>query len=354
MANNSRCTADYEVRYYNRSHTQISRPSGILTIDYGRRGDDISSATIVYSLANSDCCNELGDLEPIANNVGIYSDGEEVWYGVVKQVSYDFDTVTIRADDAFWWMSVRKLHYDHKWINTDLTDIFIDLFNDAMSPDPISGLNLVTLPSHVKESRTARLSEHRTCWAVVREMLDTGLDVTAYGRNLVIGPLVGRPLQLRLSDVQGQPSIIKNGELFTNNVTLDASDGVVGIYPPGNAAPNTLYPLVEKIIKDSQVQGKESALAGARSRYEFSRVVPRIVSINDGLQLQPNTNIVLSDLIPGVLISVDTTGLCYEQRETFRLGSVDVSVGSGAEQISMALLPTGPLGTLDTSLDAVE
>jgi hypothetical protein len=153
--------------------------------------------------------------------------------------------------------------------------------------------------------------------------------------------------------VQGDPRITKDGKQYANRVIFDANDAVQATYPTTAPAANSAYPLVETVIKDSQVQDQVSAENAAKARYEFSRNVPRLVTLRDGLQLQPNVPLTMRELIAGVMVNIDTEGLCYEQRETFRLGGMDVEVAGGVEKIKLAMQPTGPAETLADIEDPV-
>jgi hypothetical protein len=111
--------------------------------------------------------------------------------------------------------------------------------------------------------------------------------------------------------------------------------------------------LVEEVIKDSQLSTNESAEHAAKARYEFKRIVPRIVRTQDGLVLQQNVDIFVSDLVCGSTVIVDTFGLCYDVKQSFRLGNVNVVVAGGVETIDIGLQPVGPLGSLSSAEDPV-
>lgn len=347
MPSSDNCDPRYEIRFFNRGGAPLSSPPVPVTLGWGRKLDAISTARIVWNVSDQSCCDDLGDIEPIAHAVGIYRNGIEEWYGWVKSVDYGYNSVSVDADDGLSWMRRRVLHSDLSWTNVDLSAIFEDIYNDAMAPDPIGVLRVVTTASGVSETRVAKVSENRYAWNVIREMLDTGLDVTCVGRTIIAGLIhTGRPMELSLSDVQGEPRVTKDGAYYGNRVIFDASEQVQAVYPPGPPAANSQYPLVEVVVKDSQVQDTASAANAAKSRYEYSRRVPRLISLSDGIQLQPSSILTVRDLVPGALMNVNTEGICYSRRETFRIGSVDVNVAGGVETVQLSLQPTGPETTL--------
>lgn len=342
------CNPSYSVVFFNRGGGAIDIPLTPTSVTWGRRIDDISAATIVYTIGGDNCCLELGILEPLAHSVGIYRNGKLAWFGwIYPRVTYGFGEVTIEAVDGLWWLTRRIVHNDLSWKNTDLVDIFSDLYDDAMAPDPISQLTVVKTNTNVTESRIAKAKDNRYTWNIVKEMLDTGLDVTAFGKTIIAGLIVNSgKVQLRMRDVQGDPKIVKDGGQFADRVIVDASDKAVGIWPPGQPQATGAYPLVELVLKDGQIQDAASALNAAKARYEFSRRVPRQITLGDGIILLPNSAINVGNLIPGTIVTVDTEGLCYQQKEDFRVGSIDVTVAAGNETVNMSLQPTGPGATL--------
>jgi len=354
MAEFSECNPDYRVVFFNRSDNALPAAGTPIKIEYERVVDDISRSTITYSVTDASCCAALGGIEPIAHAAGIYRNNKLAWYGWIDKVDYGFGDVKIRLWDGLNWLRKRAVHYDHNWVTADLAVVFQDLWDDAMAPDVISQMRVITNSTGVFENRAVQAKANRYVWNVVQEMLDSGLDVTCYGKTIIAGIISNnRPLQLRLRDVQGDPRVVKDGQLYGNRIIFDANEAAVGIYPPGPPAGNSYYPLVETIVKDAQVQDAQSAQNAARARYEFNRMVPRLVNMQDGIQLQPTSNLTVEDLIPGVLMDLDTEGLCYDQKETFRLGGVNVEVGGGVETVRMSLQPTGPLASLSDASDAV-
>jgi hypothetical protein len=347
------CDANYGITYYNATSQSLESPPNVTLLEWGRRLDDISRAKVVYGIADSSCCDQLGLLEPFVHQLAIKRNGRLAWYGWILRAEYGKDTVEIEAVDALLWLKKRILHEDIT-ITADLAEIFLAIWLNVNAPDPINNITVTTNPTGVVETREALVRSFRFGWNIVKEMLDTGLDVTVFGKNILAGTISNsRPIELKLSDIEGDPRVVKDGTHFANRVIFDANESVVGIYPPGIPVPNSSYPLVEEVIKDAQVQDQTSADNAARARYEFSRRVPRLVNINDALTLSPYTSIALEDLIPGTLINLDTEGLCYATRESFRLGSLDVTVSGGNERIGIGLQPTGPFTNLSSAEDAV-
>ncbi len=346
------CDPKYAATFYDRGGQVIPSPSNLTTLSWGRKLDDISRARLTYTISGDNCCDSLGYLEPIVHEVGITRNDELVWYGWLLQPEYSRNTVEIPCVDALWWLTKRRFHNDKTWTNTDLSTIFDDIWQDAVvDADPIRAFTTID-NCGVLESREIRASANRIAWNMVREMLDTGLDITCVGQNVLAGiPFGGIPLQFNLAELQGDPSVIKDGNRFATKIIVDANEKIQAEYPETGWAGSDYYPLIEDVIKDSQIQDQQSALNAAKARYEYTRIIPRLVNLKDGLTLLPGTSISFDQLVPGRRMIVDTKGLCYNAIEEFRLGSIDVDVAGGVETVKLGLQPKGPAGGLEESED---
>lgn len=348
MAGFDLCDFDYQIKYFDRGGRSMDSPQNLMTLNWGRKLDDISKARLNYFISDDSCCAQLGSLEPFAHSVGIYRSGTMVWYGWILNVEYGRDDVQVDAFDALGWLRKRRIRSDLSFTGTDVSEIFEAIWHDAMDISPVAA-EVLTTPTGIFESRIMLESEYRLAWNVIKEMLDTGLDVTAFGQKILAGIIyTTKPIEIRLADVEGDVRLTKLGNEFANGIIFDANENTVAEFPP-LASGDEFYPLVEEIIKDSQVQDQQSADNAARSRFEYSRRVPRVITTQDSLVLHPNLNINLNDLIPGTRVIVDTEGLCLSTKMELRLGTVDVTVEGGEEKISVSLQPTG---TRDSLADA--
>lgn len=348
------CEPIYSIKFFDRGGNSMDGPSNIQELTWSRILDDSSDATMQYIISDDSCCSILGDIEPYAHEVGVFRNEKLVWYGWVLNVEYKRNEVNIDAFDALGWLKRRLVHTTMTWADVDLSDIFLDLWNDAMAPSPIRA-QVVTTSSGVRESRESKTNTNRATWASVKEMLDTGLDVTTFGQTVLAGIIhTTKPIEIFLPDVDGDVALTKLGSEYANRIIVDSSNTIRAIYPP-NVEPtaNSYYPLVEETIYDPQLQDQVSAENAAKSRYEYSRRVPRVIRTQDSLVLQPNFDININDLIPGIRVIVDTKGLCYETKQEFRLGMVNVTVSGGQEKVAVSLQPTGPRDMLDSAEDPI-
>lgn len=349
------CDPAYNVKFYDRGGNSFDAAKDqIVNLDWHRKLDDQSDCNIDFEVASDECCQQLGKLEPYAHEVEIIRGGSQVWYGWILDVDYGRSEVNVNAFDALGWLKKRIARYDRSFQSVDLSDIFSQIWHDAMDISPVRA-QILTSPTAIRESRDIKAADKRLAFNIVKEMLDTGLDATAFGQTVLAGIIhTTKPIELLLSEVSGDVRVSKAGSKFADKIYVDANADVTAEYPPGNLSGNSVYPLVEGVIRDSQIQDVQSALNAAKAQYEsFGRRPPRLISASDSLILQPNSGIKINDLIPGTRVVVDTTGLCYAVQQEFRLGGVDVTVSGGSEQIALSLQPTGPTDSLSDTDDPV-
>lgn len=347
------CNPRYTLRFFDRGGRVIDGPKDIEMLHWQRKLDDSSKADWDLIISGDDCCGELGRIEPLAHAVEIKRNAKQVWYGWVLDIEEGRRTFNFTAFDAIGWLKRRKIHTDMSWSVEEVVNIFQDIWDDAMAPDPIRA-QVILSPTGTLETRSVKVSENQLAWAAVKQMLDSGLDITAFGQTVLAGIVhTTKPIELKLSDFEGDVRLSKLGSQFSNNVTVDASEQIQAIYPDTPPSANDYYPLVETVVKDAGIEDVNTAINTAKSRYEYSRFVPRILTNTENLTLRANIDIDVNDLIPGIRVIVDTEGLCTETRQEFRLGQVDFNVVKGSEKITVSLQPTGPRDNLDSALDPI-
>lgn len=317
-------------------------------IEYGRVLDGISTATVDLITAGADCCGQLGAVDhwntelviTAANPVNGRDD--VLWRGPVRKPIFRRGSVTIEATDVLSWLQVRMLEQDFDLASQDVSDIFITLATYALEKggDPPT-YSFLRYDSGTVEARKVEAAALRMAWNVVTEMLEAGLDVTAFGSRIVVGVPNFTALNLTDNDVLGSVEVTKDGDAYLNRAIGNASRDIVGIWPAGPPAGQNGYPLVEGVVVDSQLPDIASAQAAAKARHDFAAAGVRRVRASGGLVLLPSSGIDPRSLVPGQLINFAATETCYAANETLRLGKLTVVVEKGRETATIDLQPVG-------------
>lgn len=326
----------------------IGQNASLQRIQYGRRLDAISTASVLINTPSEDCCGQLAAADHWNTDLIISSRNdatgldEVVWRGPCKKPRYRRGQVQIDASDVLVWLQVRAMLNDLTFTSLDVSDIFIGIWNDAVVAIDPPVHSIARFDSGLVESRKIEASSQRMGWNVVSEMLEAGLDVTTFGSQVVVGVPAFTAINLKDTDVVGEVEVVKDGDEFGNRIIAGASRDIVGIFPPGPRQGRNGYPLVEVIVSDSQLSDQQSADNAAKARYDYSgeRGVRRVVA-EGGLKLLPTSGIDVRRVIAGQLINFAATETCYTATETFRLGSLDVVVEKAIEDVTIGLQPLG-------------
>lgn len=316
-------------------------------VEYGRRLDAISTAQIDLLTAGADCCGQLAAVDHWNTDLIISAQNPEtgvhdvVWRGPVKKPTYRKGSVTIEAVDVLAWLQVRCLVNDLDFVNEDVSDIFVGIWNDAVASVDAPAHSLYVLPSGVVESRKIDGAALRMGWNVATEMLEAGLDVTTFGSQILVGIPNFTPINLSDTDVLGNVEVIKDGDQFLNRAIGNASRDIVGIYPEGPRQGINGYPLVEGMVVDSQLPDVASAQAAAKARYDYSANGVRRVRADGGLVLLPDAGIDVKTVLAGQLVNFAATETCYAVTETLRLGGFTCVAEKGGETVTIDLQPVG-------------
>jgi len=320
----------------------------IRRIELGRVLDGISTATVDLITAGADCCGQLAAVDHWNTELVITATNpvngrdDVLWRGPVRKPTFRRGSVTIEATDILSWLQVRMYEQDSNFVSMDTSDIFIALATYAFEKGGAPPLyEFIRFDSGTIESRVAEASALRMTWNIVTEMLEAGLDVTAFGSRVIVGVPGLSPLNLTDSDVLGSVEVTKDGDDYLNRAIGNASRDIVGIYPPGPPAGQNGYPLVEGVVVDSQLPDIASAQAAAKARYDFAENGVRRVRATGGLVLLPSSGIDARTLVPGQLINFAATETCYSASETLRLGKLTIVVEKGRETATIDLQPVG-------------
>lgn len=348
------CVPGYTVRFFDRGGLSMDQPTALETLNWGRILDESSKSDMTFIISGDECCERLGRIRAMAHNYEIKRNNKMVWYGTVLNPEQSRKEYFLDGFDLIGWLKRRKIHQDHTWTNVDLSIQFEEVWNDAMAPDPVKG-SVITIPTGTFETRMVKAAENKIAWTLVKEMLDSGLDITAFGQKILNGVVhTTKPMELKISDFEGDVRLVQNGSQYTNSVTVDASESIQAVWPDKPPAPNDYFPLVEAVVKDTEIQDVGSALNRAKAQYEYSRNIPWTLSNTENLVLQQNVDIDINDLIPGIRVIVDTEGLCSQFKIEFRLGELKVNVAGGVEKITISLEPVGPRTNLSSAIDPVQ
>lgn len=309
--------------------------------NWERKVDEASTASFNIPV---NCCPPR--IHAWADYIEHERDGVIEWTGYAMRPEFDGNDMNIEAQDLLFGYQRRTIKTALDHVDVDLSTIFTDYAAAASEYDP---LPVVLSPndSGILGTRMVTVAEYRMAWSAMKELLDTGLDVTTVGRRIFVGPLNAAslpPIRLTERMIKGglQPKIGEDGAPYANRVIVKGANGLVSIYPTGTpAAPNDSYPLVEAVIDASDIDDQGSLDQLALDQHSIRSQVPTFFSMDQGIALKETAPFALGELIAGRLVNLVFDSSCGLISQAMRIARVVYTLSGLQEAIQIELAPAG-------------
>lgn len=343
MAGPLGCAQDYTISITGRGGAPTLGQVEPETLVWGRVLDDTSTAEVVVPMGGDvACCNLLGRTRSWCHELVVHRDGQRVWEGPTTRIEYGRDSTLIRAKDVTVWLAKRKIRSLINYTATglgaaDLSTIAEAVIRNALAIDDPGILPyLLVLASGVTGERQY---QPNSAYAgdELRELARTGIDYTALGRRLIIGPetALARLPTLTDGDFIGDLVVIEDGDAAATSATV-VGKGVVAT--AGGEGP---CGLLEALVREEQILDQASAQAEANAIVAAGSPTPVYVDVPDGARLAPEAPVGINDLIPGVVAPVAVAEVCRPVTTDLRLQRLSVRFDADGEQVAVTLVPTG-------------
>lgn len=346
------------------------------TLRWGRVRDDISSAFIRTSGFSEDCCALLGELRTWAHELVVFRDGERVWEGPVTRIAYHHDSVEIEARDPMVYVYRRimrqgyndnvrtitrpngtKMTFDGRRTVVDRAALIIA---NALAPDDPNVLPWLTRFDFEDDTMQARSVQDwsKTAWEEVDNLAATaGLDYTTVGRRIILHDThraIGRLAEMREKDFFERPIITEYGMSAANIFGVTNNSGVWG----SSEIPRDRWGglgAIEQLASEygesdgaggletltpAQISQKVTTLNGQAQRNLDGRwPAPLVARVPDNSRINPEANVGINQLVPGVHIPLRVETLCRSFAQVQKLDSLSVEVIAGDEQVKVVMSP---------------
>lgn len=352
--------------------------TNITTLEWNRILDGISTAIVEVPVAigsggTNPCCRCLADVEPWCHELHIFRNGEEVWCGPILRVTYGFTKVTIEAQDVLGWLVVRISEGAIDFGVTDsdgdgtpdvaaaeVTDIALQILNIAFEEeDPcvleyVLQTDLTQRPTSIGPVAVRFEAFADTAYDQLDSLSAMGLDYTTLGRRIILsvdGENEGQRVARTLTDqhIMGEIEVSKDGLLAANRVysrylnddtsAQCTADGSAIVPCPAVAESEQFcYGPIEIVRDDASQFNFNTALQIAQKYADSGSPIPRTVIFPGGSKLSPDTPFGINDIIPGNIMRVVLTNLCFDVAEDFKIQELTYSINAqGEEEIGVAL-----------------
>lgn len=312
---------------------------------WGRRLDEASTATITLPVRGTDlraCCDGANRIDPLLTEVILSRNGIDVWQGwLMRDVTFTRDVIVINAHDILAWTDRRTLKQDHVDVGVDLTTIAVGYINDINAAGDLPFV-IQALLTGITADRTVLASEDRYAGAALKELYETGLDATVVAGILLLGATTETcgGLQLRDTDIEGDPEVKLDGIQRATRVVVRGANGIRSVFPP--VPPDVCFLPADFVSEDQQILDQSSADARAEDLFRrLSSNYPYYVQIPQGSSLSPDAPVHINALVPGNVFNYRSDTLCIPIGMAMRLVAVDVECAANNEDVRVTFEPLG-------------
>lgn len=353
-------------------------------VRWSRTINDVSQAeiSIAKSAAGTECCGQLGKIEPWIHELSIYRDSDLVWQGPVLRLRETTPTLTVEAWDMLAWLRRVVNTFWLRFVDIEPDDrgrkrgpvqeiaetiIRTNLVDSSLSVPP-DWCNVTPYIVRQDAETTTKFEKdgenNDAVWAeyvlnvLDEELTPRGLEYTTVGRSMVLrGPADAEDApQVRLfpEDILGDVEVVRDGTeaatfaFATTQETRDISGGLT----VGTGEVGTPYGRLDWLVRSTAENVDEDDLRQMARQVLGGRYpAPTTITIPDGAQLAPTAPVTIHQLVAGERIDFVAQGFCMEVEEGFRLADLEVTWGASGEQVGISLVPlfslsdgTGPIG----------
>lgn len=363
----------YEVYFKSRGGgTFIGRARDLTALRWGRKLDDVSEASISFSLNGSDtaaCCGLAATVNPWEHEMSVIRDGEEVWCGPVTGGEIDTAgaTASFQAKDLSAW-------FDHRWVEVrdtdvefdeaDITAVFDWLLSHGYDKDPFNLDWFVGDPLRIPITRTyVSYSPESERWggvfpnigSEIRDLLKSRIDYTTIRRVLIAGNLQtgasATPIPLNDKDWQTPPKIAIIGTAMATEQGVGGGNGGFFGYEDDqmwierpNDADRAKYGLLQSFESAPELDQEDTyelpnMITQRAKELRAIRSSPFIYL--QGGTLNQNATVTFDQLIPGRHFRVNLEQTCRAVRSDYLLIETSTTLSDTGEEVSITLVPPG-------------
>lgn len=332
----------WTVQVSRRGGTPVEVEVPATSVRMNRTEDDLSAATA--SFANSGvpdwCVGALADLRPWVYELSLLRDSSSVWAGPISnQLTFTRSSTTIDARDLFSWMERRVLPYSRHFDDDELSDIFAQLVDDALSADPSPNITTDVMASGILLDRTIQAADFTRAADALRDLAAIGVDFTMVGRTMRVRPRGGGdllPNALLDAHVLAEPQATLDGIQATSQWIVTGDTNIWGA--AGGVGHDT--GLVTQVYSDPDIIRVPDGRAAAVELLAASGVEPLQVKCS----LNPDAPFDFNDLIPGNFIDTRLDCGNYQVDEVLMLSGLDIDARGGKERVDITLIRAASVG----------
>jgi hypothetical protein len=352
------------------------------SVTWGRKRDDIGSASVTVSGFGDDCGELLRNTHTWINELVIFRDGVRVFEGPITLLTDSVDGFTIQADDVMRYVYrriMRQGYNDSYHLIQGQPEGLLTVVRrasliiaDALARDDPNVLAHLTPIMYDDDARQSRVVADyaKTAWEEVDDMAaNAGLDYSTIGRRIILNDThrpIGRLPEMRGADFTDPPVISEYGMQLADYYAVTNGTGEWGAVEQNNSPYGGVEILVSSFSENSTDEAQaltpqalsklRAALTDQAKRGIVQRYpAPYVVRVPDNSQLLPSVQVGINQLVPGVWIPLRAQGTAIEIAQWQKLDAMQVEEVKGNEKVTVTMSPAPGRGAdPDADPDAEE
>lgn len=354
-------------------------------VRWNRKRDDISACTIVVSEWDEESRKFLSNLRTWQFEIVVFRDGVRVWEGPITRIGDQHGMLTIEARDvmAYVYRRIMRQGYNDSYRvmngqqigQSTVVERSARIIMNAMAYDDPNLLAYLTPLYAFDDAQNSRVvyDYAKTAWEEIDDLAATaGLDYVTVGRRIILWDThrpVGRLPEMREADFIDTPIVSEYGMSAANYFAVHSQSNVWGaaerLQEDGTPGPTgwieqlaTAYGESETVSTDRNLtrQDRErlarTLAAQAERNIEGRWPPPVVVRVPDNSMLNPDLNLGINQLVPGVWIPLRAQGAIRSVSQWQKLDSIEVNQDAEGEKITVVMSPAPQAGE-DPDADAV-
>lgn len=377
---------DNRVYIYMRGGTQyVGEIRPVTDLSYDRKRDDIGTFLCHVTEWDPETREMLQSLKPWAHEIVVMRNGKRAFEGPIVRLSGNRTSLEIEAKDVMGYVYRRILRngYNDSYqivggqqvgLHTVVYRAQRIITNALIYDDPnvLPYLTPIHNPGDAIQSRITKAFT-KTAWEEVDELAaKAGLDYSIAGRRIILNDThraIGRLPELSDGDFSEAPIVTVYGMQFATDFGVTNNNGYWGLAtrhdstlsetgyieqlaseygesnPEGGGGEELTPGEIAALIQTLNAQAERNIA----SRYPM----PVIVRVPDNSSLNPNVNLGINQLVPGVWAPLRSTQGLVQASQWQKLDSVTVKQDHNGESIQVVFSPA-PNGGTDPDADLVE
>lgn len=334
----------------------------ISSLEWSRKLDDFSEASIVVPLGDPDCCGLISSIHVWHHELQIFRDGVYVWSGPIVRITGNRTQVTIDARDLMALLDKRLIHvptcfavacagfgYAGPEVASDLSALGSFLISDGLIIDG-HNFQIEATDTGILGERLYKIGQDNTSLNALQEVMQLGLDVTMLGRKFVLGaanggPPFGTTNALLCDDFLGSMEFEEDGLNLATRAIVLGDNGIIGLAKASGTDVNgedDYYGLLELIDLNrgelnTQTIADRAAAAIIASHYP----APTNLITPANSQLSVNAPITIQELVPGTFTTIIIDCLCRPVTAVMVLVEMNVSWDLDGERVGVTYASLG-------------